>query len=104
MGQWLLRELNKIDRPYKLLIWFDELGKGTMTIRKIREEEDIIIGLPKNWNILSEKELSVLPYKIEAEVAKKLKVKGSLPYEIRTWVSSALFHMKSASEKSLLKH
>ena len=82
--------LNKVDEPFRLLVWFEE---DAMTIRKIKEENFIIVEVQKEIEKISElpsekrkKVISSLPYKMETEIAKKFNIKGSLPYEIRDWI------------------
>lgn len=88
--KYQLYRLNKIDRPYELLVWSENYG---MTIKKIKEESFIIVGvqskLKKIFKLPAEKQekaICNLPYKMEKEISKKLDIKGSLPYQIRDWV------------------
>lgn len=92
MGEFMLRGLNKIDRPHTLLIWCED--DGTMTVRKITEEGFIFVDLREELKEISKleeekqkEEQSKLPSKIERAIAENLDIKGSLPYEIRDWVS-----------------
>jgi hypothetical protein len=96
MGEWKLRELNKVDRPFQLLFWFEH-GRDHMNVKKIRVDSQMSVGVRHEIDRIfklpegrREKELAGLPYKIESDIAKKLKVKGSLPYEIRDWVSTVI--------------
>jgi len=100
MGEWMLRELNKVDRPFQLLVWYEH-GQDLMTIRKIKEEEMMVVNIHDELTQilkLSEtqqtKKLAELPYKVEAKIKKQLGIKGSLPYEIRGWVSTVGYRQK----------
>jgi len=96
MGEWKLRELNKVDRPFQLLFWYEH-GRDHMNVKKIRIDGEMSVGVHHEMDRIfkhpkgqREEELARLPYKIESDIAKKLKVKGSLPYEIRDWVSTVI--------------
>lgn len=91
MGKWMLKSLGKTDEPFLLLAWREN---GAMTIRKIREEGFVHIDLSSELQRISEldegrrKEESVeLPRKIQREVSEKLGIRGTIPYDIRQWVS-----------------
>jgi len=93
MSQWVNRRLNNIDQPSELLIWF-ERGRDHLTIRKITEEKRMIVDVRDDLMRISKlnkeesgRQLSELPYEIEKRIAKELEIKGSLPYEIRSWIS-----------------
>jgi len=96
LGEWVVRDLNKADSPFKLLLWY-EYGQGTMTIRKIKEEKNMVVGIDRELKRISQlpeiekkKELANLPYTTELKIKKELDISGSLPYEIRDWVSSVM--------------
>jgi hypothetical protein len=99
MGEWKLRELNKVDRPFQLLFW-NEHGRDRMNVKKIGIDCEMSVGVRHEMNRIFKlpesrqgKELARLPYKIESDIAKELGVKGSLPYEIRGWVSSVMMEV-----------
>ena len=96
MGAWQVKELNKVDHPFKLLLWY-EYGQDTMTVKKISIENEVTVGVRNEMDRIQKlseeerkKELANLPYMIESKIAKELGVNGSLPYEIRSWVSSVV--------------
>jgi len=97
MVEWMLRELNKVDRPFQLLVMYERRGER-MTIRKIKQEGVMTVSIreelariPKLSKARQANRLVELPYRVEAKVKKQLGIKGSLPYEIRGWVSTAIF-------------
>jgi hypothetical protein len=106
MGEWKLRELNKVDRPYKLLLW-GEPGTGMLAIRKIKEEGFMIMNVSDDIKRIQKlknkdqrrKGLANLPYAIESRIKKGLGIDGSLPYEIREWVSSVLIDWRLREER-----
>lgn len=91
MGEWMLKSLGKTDEPFLLLAWREN---STMTIRKIREEGFVHIDLSSELRRLSEldedrrtEESVELPGEIQREIAEKLGIRGTIPYDIRQWVS-----------------
>ncbi len=103
-----MRELNKVDRPSKLLLWF-EYGRDSLSVRKIKEEGFVTVGVEGELARIrklpsrdQQKALAQLPYEIEKRIARELDVRGSLPYEIREWVSSVMLSkaLPTAQEKT----
>ena len=78
-----------------------------LTIRKIKEEGFMLIDVGADIKRIQKlknedqrrKGFANLPYAIESRIKKRLGIDGSLPYEIREWVSSVLIDWRLREEK-----
>lgn len=98
LGEWMLRGLNKVDEPFLLLAWRED---DILTVRKIREDGFVRVDQSeelRRWSRLDKsqrkKERHELTSMVHREMAEKLGIKGSLPYDVRQWITGLVLRQE----------
>lgn len=93
LGEWIIRELGKADRPSILLIWRDK-DTGILSIRKVRPEKAMVVPVMDRYDRVSKvsmadgkKAVHSIPDETVEEITEELEIKGSLPYEVKEFIS-----------------